>query len=123
MTKVKPTSTLALEEAREAVVKIRTLKPLLSPMDQETLVTLMDKELMGHLDKSLKEAERGQLEPLKNILIQMYQRVTTLSAKRSLKKLPLKLREEIINATKVLEENQLEGEKLSGSLNFLYSFL
>ena len=53
----------------------------------------------------------------------MYQRVTTLSAKRSLKKLPLKLREEIINATKVLEENQLEGEKLSGSLNFLYSFL
>ena len=52
----------------------------------------------------------------------MYQRVTTSSAKRSLKKLPLKLREEIINATKVLEENPLEGEKLSGSLNFLYSF-
>ena len=69
MTKVKPTSTLALEEAREAVVKIKTLKPLLSPMDEETLVTLMDKELMSHLDKSLKEAARGQLEPLKNILM------------------------------------------------------
>ncbi|MEX0622076.1 MAG: type II toxin-antitoxin system RelE/ParE family toxin [Candidatus Woykebacteria bacterium] len=32
------------------------------------------------------------------------------------------LRKEIISATKVLEENPLAGEKLSGSLSFLYSF-
>ena len=52
----------------------------------------------------------------------MYQRVITPSAKRSLKKLPLKLREEIISATKILKENPLAGKKLSGSLNSLYSF-
>ena len=52
----------------------------------------------------------------------MYQRVITPSAKRSLKKLPLKLREEMISATKILNENPLASEKLSGSLNFLYSF-
>jgi mRNA-degrading endonuclease RelE of RelBE toxin-antitoxin system len=52
----------------------------------------------------------------------MYQRVITPSAKRSLKKLPISLRKEMINATKILEENPLAGEKLSGSLNFLYSF-
>ena len=52
----------------------------------------------------------------------MYQRVITPSAKRSLKKLPITLRKEIIKATKTLEENPLAGEKLSGSLNFLYSF-
>jgi len=72
MTKVelqtKPTSSLALEEAREAVVKIKTLKPLLSSKDEETLAILMDKELMSHLNKSLKEAEEGKIEPLGNIL-------------------------------------------------------
>lgn len=52
----------------------------------------------------------------------MFQRVITPSAKRSLKKLPLKLREEIINATKILEKTPLTGEKLTGSLGFLYSF-
>jgi len=52
----------------------------------------------------------------------MYQRVITPSAKRSLKKLPLTLRQEIVNATKILEGNPLTGEKLSGSLSFLYSF-
>ena len=72
MTKVKtqtktPTS-LALEEAREAVVKIKTLKPLLSPKDEETLAILMDKELMSHLDISLKEAKEGKIEPLENVL-------------------------------------------------------
>ncbi len=52
----------------------------------------------------------------------MFQRVITPSAKRSLKKLPLKLREELINTTKILEKYPLTGEKLTGSLDFLYSF-
>ncbi len=59
---------LALEEAREAVVKLKTLKPLLSPKDEETLAILIDKQLMGHLEKSLSEEARGKVEPLKNIL-------------------------------------------------------
>ena len=72
MTKVKfqekPSSSLAFEEAREAVVKIKTLKPLLSPKDEESLAILVDKELMTRLGKSLKEAKEGQVEPLENIL-------------------------------------------------------
>ena len=72
MTKVKlqenPNSSLAFEEAREAVVKIKTLKPLLSPKDEETLAILIDKGLVNHLAKSLREAKEGKTEPLENIL-------------------------------------------------------
>ncbi|OGZ54067.1 MAG: hypothetical protein A3H64_00460 [Candidatus Ryanbacteria bacterium RIFCSPLOWO2_02_FULL_45_11c] len=56
------------EEAREAVIKLKTLKPFLMPRDEETLELLMDKELMTHLVKSLKETEKGKLEPLEHIL-------------------------------------------------------
>ena len=63
----KPRSSLAFEEAREAVVKIKTLKPLLSPKDTETLTVLMDKELISHLGRSLNEAKEGKVEPLENI--------------------------------------------------------
>lgn len=56
------------EEAREAITKLKTLKPFLSPQDEETLAILMDKELVAHLEKSLKEAESEKFEPLKNIL-------------------------------------------------------
>lgn len=56
------------EEAYEAVTKLSALKPLLSPQDEETLSILMDKKLMENLEKSLKEAGKGRLEPLKNIL-------------------------------------------------------
>lgn len=58
----------ALEEAREAVTALRTLKPLLSPQDEETLTILIDKELMRHLEKSLKEETQGRVMPLKSIL-------------------------------------------------------
>ncbi|HEX7455878.1 MAG TPA: hypothetical protein VF303_00205 [Candidatus Nanoarchaeia archaeon] len=72
MTKIKfqekPSSSLAFEEAREAVVKIKTLKPLLSPKDEETLSILMDKELRVHLNKSLMEEKGGKVEPLENVL-------------------------------------------------------
>ncbi|MEX0622075.1 MAG: hypothetical protein WD187_03785 [Candidatus Woykebacteria bacterium] len=66
--KEKSISSLAFEETREAVVKIKTLKPLLSSKDAETLTILMDKGLMTPLDKSLKEAAEGKIEPLENIL-------------------------------------------------------
>ena len=52
----------------------------------------------------------------------MYQRVITPSAKRSLKKLPRQVREDLIAATTVLEQNPYAGAKLSGPLYFLYSF-
>ncbi len=57
-----------LEEAREAVTKLRTLRPLLSPQDAETLAILMDHSLMDHLDKSMREATTGKTEPLTHIL-------------------------------------------------------
>ncbi|TSC79269.1 MAG: hypothetical protein G01um101429_504 [Parcubacteria group bacterium Gr01-1014_29] len=56
------------EEARNAVIKLKTLQPLLSPADEETLSILMDKHLMDHLAQSLDEAVRGKLEPLNKIL-------------------------------------------------------
>ncbi len=72
MTKVKfqgkTNSSLAFKEAEKAVVKIKTLKPLLSSKDETTLAILLDKGLMSHLNKSLKEAEAGKTEPLENIL-------------------------------------------------------
>ena len=52
----------------------------------------------------------------------MYQRLVTPSARRSLKKLPLRVREELLSATEILETNPYAGEKLTGSLSFLYSF-
>lgn len=57
-----------LEEAREAVTKLRTLRTLLSPQDTETLAILMDRDLMDHLDKSTREATVGKIEPLARIL-------------------------------------------------------
>lgn len=57
-----------LERAREAVTTLRMLKPLLSSQDEETLSILIDQELVQHLERSLKEAEKGKREPLKNIL-------------------------------------------------------
>lgn len=72
MTKVKfqgkHTSSLAFKETQEAVVKIKTLKPLLSSKDEKTLAILVDKGLMTHLNKSLREAAAGKTEPLENIL-------------------------------------------------------
>ena len=58
----------ALEEAREAVITLRTLRPLLSEQDEETLALLVDRELMRDLETSLKEAEDGKLEPISSIL-------------------------------------------------------
>ena len=58
----------AFEEAREAVTKLRTLKAFLSPQDEQTLALLMDRDLMRHLQKSLKEAEQGKVVPLHSIL-------------------------------------------------------
>ncbi|MEK7576542.1 MAG: type II toxin-antitoxin system RelE/ParE family toxin [Patescibacteria group bacterium] len=52
----------------------------------------------------------------------MYRRVITHSAKRALKKLPPYIREALVVATEILEINPYAGEKLSGSLHFLYSF-
>lgn len=51
----------------------------------------------------------------------MYRRVVAPSAKRSLKKLPKKVREALVDITTVLEENPYAGEKLTGPLYFLYS--
>ena len=57
-----------LEDAREAIYRLRTLRPLLSPADAETLAILMDRELVEHLGKSLQEETSGKVEPLRNIL-------------------------------------------------------
>jgi len=52
----------------------------------------------------------------------MYLRVITPSASRSLKKLPKRIRELLVIATEILEQNPYAGEKLTGPLYFLYSF-
>lgn len=52
----------------------------------------------------------------------MYQVVITSSAKKESKKLPKKVRITAFEAAQKLKANPYLGEKLSGSLNFLYSF-
>lgn len=52
----------------------------------------------------------------------MYTRGVSSSGKRSIKKLSPHVRETLIKETKILETNPLAGKKLTGSLNFLYSF-
>lgn len=52
----------------------------------------------------------------------MHKRFVTTSGKRSLKKLPKDVRDALFKATELLETNPYAGEKLSGSLYFLYSF-
>jgi len=52
----------------------------------------------------------------------MFEIVVTRTAKKSAKKLPKSVREEIVKQSHQLKENPYLGEKLSGSLHFLYSF-
>lgn len=52
----------------------------------------------------------------------MFDIVITRTAKKSAKKLPNVTREEIVKQSQQLKENPYLGEKLSGSLHFLYSF-
>lgn len=52
----------------------------------------------------------------------MYRRFISNSAKRSIKKLPLTVREALFEETKILERDPYIGGKLSGSLSFLHSF-
>ena len=54
--------------------------------------------------------------------METYELVITGSARKSVKKLPREAREEILGAGKILEKNPFAGEKLSGSLHFLYTF-
>ena len=58
----------AFESARDAVLTLRDSKSSLSSQDKETLSILMDKEIIGQLNTSLREAKEGKVEPLENIL-------------------------------------------------------
>ena len=52
----------------------------------------------------------------------MYRRVITPSAKKSLKRLSHDAQQELLKATEILIVNPYVGEKLHGSLSFLFSF-
>lgn len=52
----------------------------------------------------------------------MYQRVITPSAKKSLKRLAKNAQLEVVKATDLLAQDPQAGEKLHGSLSFLFSF-
>lgn len=59
---------LAFEKAREAVIVLKTVNPLLSPVEKETLEILMDKDLMEDLEKSLADTKAGRISKLETIL-------------------------------------------------------
>jgi hypothetical protein len=63
-----PISPLALEEAKDAVTKLKSIKPFLTAVDEETLSILIDKELVNTLSKSLSEAKREEYKPLESVL-------------------------------------------------------
>ncbi|MBI2551915.1 type II toxin-antitoxin system RelE/ParE family toxin [Candidatus Uhrbacteria bacterium] len=52
----------------------------------------------------------------------MFRRVITPSAKKSLKRLSRDAEQELLKATEMLITNPHTGEKLHGSLSFLFSF-
>ena len=52
----------------------------------------------------------------------MYRRVITPSATKSLKRLARNAQHELLRTTKTLTTNPYAGEKLHGSLSFLFSF-
>ena len=58
----------AFDRAQEAVNVLSSVKSRLSAIDEETLSILIDKKLLGTLQKSLREASEDKLEPLTNIL-------------------------------------------------------
>ncbi len=51
----------------------------------------------------------------------MFELIVTTSAKRIVKKLPRVVREKLVLSSEALRVNPFAGEKLSGSLQFLYS--
>jgi len=68
LTAQKKNNLLAFEEARESVTRLSTLKPFLAPTDKETLSILMDKKLVGDLQKSLSDTKLRKVSPLHSIL-------------------------------------------------------
>lgn len=56
------------EKAREAVITIKTLRPTLSPAEQETLAILLDSEAVETIEKSVDEADAGVFESLENAI-------------------------------------------------------
>lgn len=56
------------EKAQEAVVAIKTLRPMLSPSELETLELLLDIDAMKTIEKSLEEADQGIYEPLEKVI-------------------------------------------------------
>ena len=52
------------ERAREAVLTIKTLRPTLSPAEQETLALLLDSDAVETIEKSIEEADAGVFESL-----------------------------------------------------------
>lgn len=59
---------IAFERARDAVTVIRTVRPMLTPSQAETLALLLDDETRETIERSVGEAERGQHRPLKEAI-------------------------------------------------------
>jgi hypothetical protein len=59
---------LAFEEARESITRLFTLRQFLAPADEETLSILMDKKLVGDLQKSLSDTKLRKVSSLRSIL-------------------------------------------------------
>ena len=64
----KPISPLALEEAKDAVTKLKSIKPFLTPADEETLGILIDKEL----EQSLQKFDRGKTWKIRTRFIEIH---------------------------------------------------
>lgn len=56
------------EKARESMATLLSLKDVLTKAELETLEILLDKKILNQLAESFKEAKKGKLEPIENIL-------------------------------------------------------
>lgn len=107
------TNLLAFEEAKEAIITLKKIAPLLSKSQCETLEILMDKELTKTLVESVKEADKGEVISLKwrTKELRMYNILITkrgLKSKRKLdKKVESRTAKEIDKISKDPYQNEL----------------
>ncbi len=63
-----PSRFQVFEKAQKSMITLLSLKDALTKAELETLEILLDKKILNQLTESFKEAKKGKLEPIENIL-------------------------------------------------------
>ena len=63
-----PSRFQVFEKAQKSMITLLSLKDALTKAELETLEILLDKKILNQLTESFKEAKKGKLEPIENII-------------------------------------------------------